>query len=150
MAALLLISNCVLIGGCTATSSRLDRQAMHRDFDFAYQQLKVADKAYALGSWQQAILAYKSLIGEIPENAYFHFRLGNALAYDGQYPQAIEALQKSLKIDAHQAKPWLNLSTTHLLAAQSAGTKALASLDETDPLHSSTHERLKLLQELLK
>jgi predicted Zn-dependent protease len=138
----------LVLQGC-ATSIVSKQLLQDKTADMAYQQLQLADKAYASSQWSQASASYANLVEQMPENAYFHFRLGNSLAYGGQFHKAIDALSRSVELDASQSKYWLNLSTIHLLAAQHANVKALESIGENDPHQPLAQSRLQVLRSAL-
>src|SRR5215813_11710949 len=54
-----------------------------------------ADKAYTAQDWKKAAPLYRELTRAEPQSGFAWLRLGNALRHDGQYPEALAALEKA-------------------------------------------------------
>lgn len=136
---------------CACSLPQSQQQASQRKTvnEQTLRQLQIADDAYARGAWNQASAAYERLTERVPDSAYFYFRLGNSLAYAGDYARAIVALERSIELDSTQTKSLFNLSTTHLLAARQATRDALALLDSNDPVLPIAKARSRALHELI-
>ncbi len=108
-----------------------------------------ADRAYREARWIDAARHYGALTERVPSDAYAWFRLGNTWAQQGAFDRATHAYEQSLERDAHQPKPWFNLSTAYLLNAQRAMNRAWAAMRPGDPARAMIERRLAALGELM-
>lgn len=77
-----------------------------------------ADLAYKQGDLKAAEQAYRQAIKQSPHNASAQYRLGNTLARENRYDDAIEAYKASLAQDANQMQTYNNLATLYMFQAQ--------------------------------
>ncbi|WP_430882267.1 tetratricopeptide repeat protein [Granulosicoccus sp. 3-233] len=133
-----------------ATGSSRDRALGHEQAQVLFAKVDQAESAYQQSQWQDAAALYQAVLKQLPDDPYLWFRLGNALTQQGQYDQAIEAFETSIRQDARQAKPWFNLSTAHLLGAQLASLKAWQAMDPGDPGRQAAQQRLDGVTRLLQ
>ena len=77
-----------------------------------------ADQAYQQGDLQAAEQAYLLVIEHSPDNAPAQYRLGNTLARQNRYEEAIRAYKASLSQDAHRVQAYNNLATLYMYQAQ--------------------------------
>jgi len=139
------VQSCSTLPSDTAAAS-LSGESADRLFVLVGQ----ADAAYKQRQWDDASTLYQEVLSLVPEDPYAWFRLGNTLTQTGQYYKAIFAFETSLKHGPLQTKPWFNLSTAHLLGAQLATLRALASMDENDLARAGMQHRLNTLSLLLR
>jgi len=52
-----------------------------------------------LGEYKEAAEAYRQIIGKVPQSAFAHFQLGEALAHGGKKDESIQAYQKAAELD---------------------------------------------------
>jgi tetratricopeptide (TPR) repeat protein len=77
-----------------------------------------ADLSYQQGDLQAAEQAYRLAIQHSPDNAPAQYRLGNTLARQNRYDDAIRAYKASLAQDANQMQTYNNLATLYMYQAQ--------------------------------
>lgn len=56
--------------------------------------------------WDAAIAKYQEAIASYPADAHYHYNLGFALKRKGDLPAAVEALKRSVEVDAKDWKSW--------------------------------------------
>ncbi|WP_157736208.1 tetratricopeptide repeat protein [Granulosicoccus antarcticus] len=150
MAILALQSCAISFGSDDVLTPAHNKSNTHAQSQQLVNELNEADAAYAAGRWGRASAHYRVVLEQVPNDAYAWFRLGNTLTRQGQYSHAIQAFETSLQHEARQSKPWLNLSTAHLLGAQLATLKALEALARNEPSRQAVEDRLETLTQLLQ
>ena len=106
-----------------------------------------ADQAYQQGDLQAAEQAYLLAIQYSPHNAPAQYRLGNTLARQNRYDEAIRAYRASLEQDANQMQTYNNLATLYMYQAQAI----LASgVDHLSPDAGDTAQIKHMLWQLKK
>lgn len=108
-----------------------------------------AQKAYAERNWPHAQSHYSKLIKRMPDNAQWRYRLGNSLAHQGEYAEAITSYESSLSLDINFDESHLNLATTYLLGAHGSTLQALEVPGISDHDRAVMEERLLVLESLL-
>lgn len=136
--------------GCAGTPDQsLQQPASARSNQDVFALSAAAERAYQNSRWIDAVRHYETLTAELPRDAYTWFRLGNAYARQGDYSRAIPAYETSIGLDAHQPKPWFNLSSAYLLNARGAMLNAYESLRVGDPARRMIQQRISALDGLL-
>ena len=116
-----------LLGGCAVQST--SSEGGEGD---AFVLVAKADKAYGQSDWKTAEQAYRVVIAKVPNDGYAYFRLGNTLAKQYHFDDAVKAYQEALLRDEKKTKIYNNLAMIHLLQAQStlsAGLKTIPARD---------------------
>jgi len=116
----------MLIGGCASQPEPSNKGVS------AFELVTVADRAYKQGKWKEAEKAYISVIGQVPNDAYAYFRLGNTLAKQLRFKDAELAYSKSLQRDGNKTKVYHNIALIHLLQAESSLSAGLKSIPAQD------------------
>ena len=122
-----------LLGGCatgigstaktpTIENGEVDVTIIMSQADLAYQQgdLKAAEQAYLLA------------IEHSQSNAPAQYRLGNTLARQNRYDEAIHAYKASLAQDANQTEAYNNLATLYMIQAQAILASGVDKLPAND------------------
>lgn len=110
VATILLLS--ALLGGCAGGA----KPKLH---DLMALQHR-ADQAYADGDMATAVTAYEALTREVPQEAGYWFRLGNARVRQQQPDAAVRAYQEALKRTPEDPRIWHNLGIVRLRQAEAA------------------------------
>ncbi len=97
---------------------------------------QAADDAYRQGQWRSAERYYRRLAGKVPRDAYAHFRLGNVLARQQRYAEAIAQFDIALALDPDNGKIASNLATVYLFRAEEL---IADTLERLPPAHASRH-----------
>ena len=94
--------------------------------------LTQADQAYQQGDLQAAEQAYRLAIQQSPDNAPAQYRLGNTLARQKRYDEAIQAYKASLAQDATQVQTYNNLATLYMYQARAILASGVEHLPADD------------------
>ena len=148
---MLVLQSCATTSGADKSNENLQHNADNRrQSQQLFANMNQADAAYQAGRWKEASGHYRGVLEQMPQDPYAWFRLGNSLTRQGEYSDAIQAFEASLKHDARQTKPWFNLSTAHLLGAQLATLRAWEVMAQDDPSRQAIQFRLDALTQLLQ
>lgn len=60
--------------------------------------------------YDKAAAIYKKLVAECPENAFFHYNLGDALLRKDAYKQALGHFENALRLDRNHVFTWIRIS----------------------------------------
>lgn len=91
-----------------------------------------ADLAYKQGDLKSAEQAYLMAIRYSPDNAPAQYRLGNTLARQNRYDDAIKAYKASLTHDANKMQTYNNLATLYMFQAQAILASGVEHLPADD------------------
>lgn len=148
---MLALQSCTALSGIGGSAAAPGAEAVSdQQTQRLFQDINRADVAYQAGRWKEASDYYRVVLEQMPDDPHAWFRLGNSLTRQGQYSHAIQAFETALQQDARQVKPWLNLSTAHLLGAQLATLKAWEVMAQDDPSRQAIQFRLDTLTQLLQ
>lgn len=111
------------------------------------QEVQNAEALYQQGKNAQALEAFSALVEKYPRNAYFWFRLGNALARDHSFRDAIGAYDSAIALDPSDGRFYFNQSLMHLALAKSGLIEASGKLPSGESLKAEADHLLKLLTE---
>ena len=113
-----LLSSCAATGPTITTpNSPHASTAEHSDNSVA-ELMQQGDLAYQQGDLKAAEQAYTQVIKHSTDNAPAQYRLGNTLARQQRYDDAINAYKASLAQDAKQMQAYNNLATLYMYQAQ--------------------------------
>ena len=125
---ILLVGSLAMLGACatgmttqsndvTTPSSTLTDSTEQSEVDVDTLMAR-ADLAYQQGDLKKAEQAYRLVIQHSINNAPAQYRLGNTLARQNRFDEAIKAYQASLQQDASKMQTYNNLATVYMLQAQ--------------------------------
>lgn len=77
-----------------------------------------ADDAYRGGDNELAARLYRTLVGSVPDESPYWYRLANTLVRTGDYHDAAAAYRRTLALDPENARAWHNLGIVRLRQAQ--------------------------------
>ncbi len=77
-----------------------------------------ADDAYRAGDNELAARLYRTLVGSMPTESPYWYRLANTLVRTGDYHDAAAAYRRTLALDPENARAWHNLGIVRLRQAQ--------------------------------
>ncbi|GEM_PF-5335086 len=109
-----------------------------------------ADGAYRRGDWAAAERGYRALADRVPEDAYAFFRLGNALARQQQFEEALRAWREALIREPGMGKAYSNMAALYLLQARLALEEALRRLPRDSAAAAQASRRLEALRRLTR
>lgn len=139
MQAAILLLGLLAAGGCASTAGP-DPFAMRAE----------ADSAYRRGDWIAAEQGYRALAERVPEDAYAFFRLGNTLARQRRFNEALAAWREALIRDPGLGKAYSNMSALYLLQARLALEEAVRRLPADSAAAVQARTRLDALRRLTR
>jgi tetratricopeptide (TPR) repeat protein len=70
------------------------------------QRLAVADSAWQTGAIEEAVSAYREVLGDIPNDVVVHYRVAFGLIMDGRLQQALDAAEATINANPYSADAW--------------------------------------------
>ncbi|MFK7996003.1 MAG: tetratricopeptide repeat protein [Granulosicoccus sp.] len=142
------LSVMMLVSACATTTDQRGTGNTKPPVDLFMMSVN-AQRAYQQSRWPEAVRIYQQIVQHVPTDAIAWFRLANTYARQGAYQRAIQAYEQSLTFDSEQPKAWFNLSTAHLLNAQTAMQYAQTQMLNNDPAKNMVSNRLQILHSLV-
>ncbi|GAB3339047.1 hypothetical protein GCM10027359_15900 [Marilutibacter aestuarii] len=133
----MLLPTCLAVAGCAGNEARSATPPMGDIVELE----RHAEAAYANGRSEEASRLYRDLVEQIPGEALYWYRLGNALVRTGRQDDAAIAYQQCLKLDPGNGKAWHNLGLVRLHQAQVSFAAGVQNSDSGDRVFD---ESLKL------
>jgi tetratricopeptide (TPR) repeat protein len=96
--------------------------------------VRVFDRAYANGDWQEAIRVMRDIAGNEPEAADPYYYIGEAYRFMGDYRNALEAYSFALQLNPNLGAAYLGLARARLMGDFNADVEQLFNAGiERDP-----------------
>jgi cytochrome c-type biogenesis protein CcmH/NrfG len=119
------------LAGCASSSARHDPAPV-------LTLERQAAEAYDQGDLAQALVRYRELLRELPDDDGVWFRLGNVYARLDQPQDAIEAYRHVLQHDGGNAKAWHNMGVMLMRQAQAALARSAQAADHDPSLRDDS------------
>jgi len=140
---ILAVAFCGLLGGCALTGP----VATPETVDTSKIMIR-ADLDYKNGDFKAAEQSYRKVTKHSPSNATAQYWLGNSLAQQNRFGEAIEAYKTSLEHDANNTQTYNNLATLYMLQAQAVLTSGVDHIPANNGNAAQIKHRLWQLKKI--
>lgn len=131
------------LGGCATQGTLSKDSPLSASTDISETDnsslMLLADDAFRKGNYKHAEQVYRTILSEDPQSVVAQRRLGNTLAKQKRFDEAIEYYKVSLKNDNSTMQAYNNLATLYLYQAQ----QVLSSGIETLPADKGDTAQIK-------